>query len=92
MDGLSIRVQTTDGSDHTFTLRPRILVDFEQKFGKGFAKLLGDEMRLEYIYYLGWSALKANGIVVKPFGAEFLDTLVNVELVSDPNSESTETR
>ena len=91
MDGLSIRVQTTEGVDNTFTLRPRILVDFEQKFGKGFMKLLGDDMRLEYLYYLGWSALKSNGIVVKPFGPDFLDTLVNVELVSDPSSVSTET-
>ena len=35
-------------------------------------------------------ALKDNGRVVKPFGPEFLDTLESVEMISDPNSESTE--
>jgi hypothetical protein len=34
--------------------------------------------------------LREAGIVVKPFGEAFLDTLENVELASDPNSESTE--
>jgi hypothetical protein len=66
-------------------------VDFEQKFGKGLAKLLGDEQKLEHIYYLGWKSLQSNGIIVKPFGGEFLDTIKSVELVSDPSSESTET-
>ena len=48
-------------------------------------KLLADEQKLEHIYYLGWATLKANGIIVKPFGAEFLDTIKSVELVTDPN-------
>jgi hypothetical protein len=91
MDGLSIKVVMADGQEHLFPLRPRIIVGFEQKFGKGFAKLLGDEQKLEHIYWLGWEALKSNGIVVKPFGSDFLDTISNVTLESDPNSESTET-
>jgi len=90
MDGLSIKVKLTDGTENTYSLRPRIIVAFEQKFGKGFAKLLGEEQKLEHIYWLGWESLKANGVVVKPFGSEFLDTVVSCELVSDPNSESTE--
>lgn len=91
MDGLAVRVRTTDGADNTYSLRPRMIVAFEQKFGKGMGKLLGDEQKLEHIYYLGWEALKSNGVVVKPFGNDFLDTLVSVELVSDPSSESTAT-
>jgi hypothetical protein len=91
MDGLFIKVKTNDGTDATFPLRPRIIVEFEQKFGKGLAKLIGEEQKLEHIYYLGWLALKANGKVVKPFGNDFLDTLEAVSLDTDPNSESTET-
>jgi hypothetical protein len=91
MDGLSIKTVMADGTEHNFSLRPRIIVDFEQKFGKGLAKLLGDEQKLEHIYYLGWKSLQSNGIIVKPFGGEFLDTIKSVELVSDPSSESTET-
>ena len=85
MDGLSVKTVLEDGTEHTFSLRPRIIVDFEQKFGKGMGKLLADEQKLEHIYYLGWATLKANGIIVKPFGAEFLDTIKSVELVTDPN-------
>lgn len=92
MDGLSIKVKTTDGAnDGVYTLRPKTLVKFEQKFNKGFAKLLVDEQKLEHIYYLAWAAMQDAGKVVKPFGDSFLDTLESVELESDPNSESTET-
>jgi len=90
MDGLSIKIKTNDGVDSVFSLRPRTIVAFEQKFGKGLAKLFAEDQRMEHIYYLCWQSLKDNGRVVKPFGPEFLDTLESVELVSDPNSESTE--
>jgi len=30
-------------------------------------------------------------IIVKPFGPEYLDTILNAELDADPNSESTAT-
>jgi hypothetical protein len=91
MDGLQIKVKTSDGVEGTYSLRPRSIVAFEQKFGKGFAKLLGEDQKLEHIYFLAWSALKDGGKVVKPWGDAFLDTLDSVELVVDPNLESTET-
>ena len=64
-------------------------VAFEQKFGKGLAKLFAEDQKMEHIYFLAWQSLKDNGRVVKPFGPEFLDTLESVEMISDPNSEST---
>jgi len=91
MDGLSVKIVLADGSEFQYSLRPRIIVAFEQKFGAGFAKLLGNEQRLEHIYWLGWEALKSNGQVVKPFGADFLDTVKSVELVTDESFVSTET-
>ena len=91
MDGLKIRVRTTDGTDATYSLRPRVIVEFEQKYQKGLAKLIAEEQKLEHIYFLAWSAMKDSGKVVKPFGEAFLDTLDSVELETDPNSESTET-
>lgn len=90
MDGLYIKVKTNDGTEGTYSLRPRSIVAFEQKFNKGFAKLLSEDQKLEHIYFLAWSALKDAGKVVKPWGEGFLDTLDSVELVTDPNSESTE--
>jgi len=90
MDGLSLKIKTNDGVDSVFSLRPRTIVAFEQKFGKGLAKLFAEDQKMEHIYFLAWQSLKDNGRVVKPFGPEFLDSLESVEMVSDPNSESTE--
>jgi hypothetical protein len=90
MDGLKIKVKTSDGVEGTYSLRPKSIVAFEQKFSKGFAKLLSEDQKLEHVYFLAWSALKDSGKVVKPWGEGFLDTLDSVELVVDPNSESTE--
>jgi hypothetical protein len=91
MDGLKIKVKTTDGFEGTYSLRPKTLVAFENKYNKGFVKLLSEDQKLEHIYFLAWAAMKDSGKVVKPFGDGFLDTLDSVELESDPNSESTET-
>jgi hypothetical protein len=90
MDGLYIKVKTVDGVEGTYPLRPKTIVGFEQKFNKGFAKLLTEDQKLEHVYFLAHGALRDAGIVVKPFGEAFLDTLESVELASDPNSESTE--
>ena len=91
MDGLSIKVKTNDGQEGVYSLRPKTIVAFEQKFNKGFAKLLSEDQKLEHIYFLAWGAMRDAGKVVKPFGEAFLDTLESVELTTDPNSESTET-
>ena len=85
MDGLTVKTTMEDGTEHQFALRPRIIVDFEQKYGKGMAKLLGDDQKIEYIYYLSWATLKANNIPVKPFGPEFFDTIKEASLESDPS-------
>ncbi len=91
MDGLKIKVKTTDGQEGLYSLRPKTLVAFENKYNKGFIKLLSEDQKLEHIYFLAWSAMRDSGKVVKPFGDAFLETLESVELETDPNSESTET-
>jgi len=91
MDGLAVKVVLVSGEEYIFTLRPRVIVEFETKFGKGMGKLLGEDQRLEHIYYLAWALLRTNNVVVKPFGNDFLDSLKTAELVDDPSSESTET-
>lgn len=90
MDGLFIKVKLVGGDANTFPLRPKTIVAFEQKFGKGFGKLLGEDQRVEHIYWLAWKSCQENGVVVKPFDSGFLDALEMAELVTDPNSESTE--
>lgn len=90
MDGLFVKVKLVDGYENTFALRPKTIVAFEQKFGKGFGKLLGEEQKIEHIYWLAWKSCVENAVVVKPFDGGFLDALESAELVTDPNSESTE--
>jgi hypothetical protein len=91
MDGLGIKVKTTDGNQITYKLTPRVIVAFEQQYGKGMPKLLGEEQKVEHIYWLAWKCMQSNGVIVKPFGPEFLDTIVSAELDSDDSFGSTET-
>lgn len=91
MDGLAIKVKTTDGLEASYKLTPRLIVAFEQQFGKGLPKLIGEEQKIEHIYWLAWKGMQLNNVVVKPFGPEFLDTIVSAELDSDPNFGSTAT-
>jgi hypothetical protein len=91
MDGLAIKVKTVDGVEACYKLTPRIIVAFEQQFGAGMPKLLGEQQKIEHIYWLAWKAMQTNGLVVKVFGPEFLDTIVSAELDSDSSFESTAT-
>jgi hypothetical protein len=90
MDGLSIKVKTTDGVEASYKLTPRVIVGFEQQYGKGMPKLLAEEQKIEHIFWLAWKLMQTNGIVVKPWGPEFLDTLISAELDADDSFGSTE--
>ena len=91
MDGLAIKVKTTDGVEASYKLTPRVIVAFEQQYGKGMPKLLGEEQKIEHIYWLAWKCMGAAGLVVKPWGPDFLDTIISAELDSDASFGSTET-
>jgi hypothetical protein len=90
MDGLSIKVKTTEGVEASYKLTPRVIVAFEQQYGKGMPKLLGEEQKIEHVYWIAWKSMQTNGVVVKPWGPEFLDTIISAELDSDASFESTE--
>jgi hypothetical protein len=90
MDGLSIKVKTTDGVEASYKLTPRVIVAFEQQYGKGMPKLLGEEQKIEHIFWLAWKCMGAAGVVVKPWGPEFLDTIITAELDADESFGSTE--
>lgn len=90
MDGLAVKVKTTDGVEATYKLTPRVIVGFEQQYGKGMPKLLGEEQKIEHIFWLAWKSMQIAGIIVKPWGPEFLDTLISAELDADDSFGSTE--
>ena len=74
----------------SYKLTPRIIVAFEQQFGAGMPKLLGEQQKIEHIFWLFWKAQQVNGVVVKLFGPEYLDTIVSAELDADSSFGSTE--
>jgi hypothetical protein len=90
MDGLAIKVKTTDGVEASYKLTPRVIVGFEQQYGAGMPKLLGEQQKVEHIYWLAWKSMQNAGIIVKPWGPEFLDTIISAELDSDDSFGSTE--
>ena len=90
MDGLAIKVRTTDGVEASYKLTPRVIVAFEQQYGKGMPKLLGEEQKIEHVYWLAWKSMQMAGVVVKPWGPDFLDTILTAELDSDDSFGSTE--
>jgi hypothetical protein len=91
MDGLSVKVKMVDGLEASYKLTPRIIVAFEQQFNAGMPKLLGEQQKVEHIFWIAWKALQTNGVVVKVFGPEFLDSLISAELEADSSFESTAT-
>ena len=90
MDGLAIKVKQVNADEVTYKLTPRIIVAFEQQFGKGMPKLLAEEQKIEHVFWLAWKSMQVNGVIVKPWGPEFLDTIITAELDSDASFESTE--
>ena len=88
MDGLQIQVNRKNDKSDSYPLSPRIIVSCEQKFNMGIGKAL-ESQRMEILYFLAYEAVKRSGEVLKPYGDEFLESLVSVELISDDSFEST---
>lgn len=84
MQTIKLRVRFVDGSslaDGEYPVTPLVQVQFEREFKTGIGKALSTEMRNEHLYWLSWSAMKAAGQTVKPWGDAFLAELEHVEPV-----------
>ena len=81
MARLKITRATGEISDHEIT--PRIEYAFELFAKKGFRKAFMEDERQTDLYFLAHECLKSAGVVVKPFGPEFLDQLKAVEVLDD---------
>ncbi len=79
MQGWSVKVVKTDGSEATFPVTPKVLVEFERFYKVGVGKAFQDEQRLEHVYWLAWKAAHAAGEQVTVFDT-WLDTVVSVDL------------
>jgi hypothetical protein len=75
----------TDGSIHHVEVTPRLEVWFELYAKKGFHRAFREDEKQEHVYALFHEGLRLSGVIVKPFGPDFLDTLKSVEVAeSDP--------
>ena len=78
-----LKVTRADGAVQEFEITPVIEYAFEQFAKKGFHKAFRDDEKQSDVYWLAWECLRRSGETVKPFGVEFLDTLVKVEVLDD---------
>ena len=78
---LGLKITKASGEESTIEISPAIEYAFENYMKMGFHKYFRDEERQTGLYYLSWECLRRSGETVKPFGAEFLETLKKVEIV-----------
>lgn len=78
-------ITRADGAVTEHEVTPAIEYAFEQFKGKGFHKAFREDEKQGDLYWLAYECIRKSGEIVKPFGAEFLETLKSVEVVdSDP--------
>ena len=78
-------VTMTDSAVHEIEITPRLEYSFELYAKKGFHKSFLEDSMQSHVYWLAWEGLRLSGVTVKPFGADFLETLKSVEVAeSDP--------
>jgi ribulose bisphosphate carboxylase small subunit len=79
----SLKITLTDGNITEHRITPAVEFAFEQHHKIGFHKAFRDREQQSDLYWLAWECLRRSGTTVKPFGAEFVDTLADVEVVED---------
>lgn len=79
----SLKISLTDGSTHEFEITPAIQYAFEQYAKTGFHKAFRENERQTDVFWIAWESLRRNGVTVVPFGEKFIETLKNVEVVSN---------
>lgn len=79
---LQLKIKRVSGEVDEIKITPKIEWAFENYAKKGFRKAFLEDEKQSDIYWLAWEALRSSGVGVKPFGADFLDTLESVEVVA----------
>ena len=78
-----LKITRADGSVSEHQITPSIEYAFEVNYKKGFHKAFRDDEMQSMVYWLAWECIRRSGETVKPFGAEFMDTLQKVEVQDD---------
>lgn len=84
---LSIAVRMEDWDEpKTFTVTPKVQVDFERKYATSIVAAFADMPKMEHLYWLGWASMKQAGEVVKLFDG-WLEQVVEVRPEEDPTGD-----
>jgi hypothetical protein len=75
---------TRASGEVVLSITPVVEYAFEKYTGKGIHKQFRDEERQSDIYWLAHNCLQRIE-VIPPFGDEFLNTLISVEVLDDEN-------
>ena len=81
-------VTMTDGAVHEIEITPRLEYAFELHHKKGFHRSFAEDAMQSQVYWLAWEGLRLSGVTVKPFGADFMDTLKGVDIGDSAPLES----
>ena len=80
---MKLKVTRIGGVVTEHDISPAVKAAFELHFKEGFyARLREKEMETDG-FWLAWECIRRSGETVKPFGADFLDSLVRVEVLDD---------
>ena len=82
-----LKITRADGSVSEHQITPKIEWAFELYAKMGFHVAFRTLERQTDVYWLAWECLRTSGQTVPRFGAEFLDTLVKVEVLDDDPSQ-----
>ena len=83
---MQLHIITTDGQERHLRVPPKVEVAFERNFKGGFYKTLMNDMKSEHVYWIARELLVLDGVICKPAGDDFYDTLTSVEIEDDsPN-------
>ena len=83
MISMKMDVVLTTGETVSIIVSPKVQVDFERHYKLGIANAFGgDEMRMEYVYYLAWKAMAHVGKTAKTFD-DWLDDVADIEMIDD---------
>lgn len=78
-----LKVTLVDNTVHEIQITPKLEWAFEIYAKKGYYQAFTVDPKQTDMYWLAWEGLRQNGITVKPFGGDFLDTLKSVEVTED---------
>lgn len=78
---IKLKITRASGEVSEHLITPVIEYAFEQYAKTGFMKAFRDNEKQSDVYWLAWECLRRDGISVKPFGTDFLETLQSVEIM-----------